>query len=234
MNIKCIIVDDEYLAVRVLKEYALKTEALTVVETFTDSQKALQFLQTNNIDLLLLDIQMPYLNGFELLKQLEQPPLVIFTTARHDFAVKAYELDVLDYLVKPMSFDRFQKAINKATEYLQLREMKSQQKPEEKKHLIIKADYRILKLQIEDILYIEGLNEYVKIHTTEKAHITLAALKELEKNLPHDQFIRIHKSYIIAFSTISEFTSNSVKLKNGKEFSIGRSYKNNFISRMKK
>ncbi|MEO7992736.1 MAG: response regulator, partial [Chryseolinea sp.] len=150
MNLSCIIIDDEYLAIKVLEEYSSKIDELSILKTFTDPKEALLFLQQTKVDLLFLDIQMPYLDGFELLKQLPSPPLIIFTTARHDFAVKAFELDVLDYLVKPISSERFEKAVGKADEYLQLL---AGRKSEKKNYIMVRADYQITKISVEDILF---------------------------------------------------------------------------------
>jgi len=232
MNLSCVIVDDEYLAIRVLEEYARQKGDLTIKATFIKSQEALEFLQSNKVDLLFLDIQMPQLDGFELLKQLPEPPMVIFTTARHDYAVKAFELEVLDYLVKPIPFDRFEKALKRAEEYSQFKNaVIINEKPVD--YLMIKADYRIHKIQLDQIEYIEGLGEYIKIHTPEKIYITLLALKDLIEHLPSEQFIRIHKSYIIPVSRILSYSRNEVKLIKGKDLPVGRAYKDAFIERLK-
>jgi DNA-binding LytR/AlgR family response regulator len=176
---------------------------------------------------------MPYLSGFDLVKTLPQETMVIFTTARHDFAVQAYELDVLDYLVKPISQERFEKAIQKAVEFKQYRTVWNEQKNAARNFLMIKSDYRIIKLLFDDIEYIEGLSEYVKIYSGEKTYTTLAALKSLESELPADKFIRIHKSYIVALSAIDQFNSKTIQLHNGKELPIGRSYKDQFLQKIK-
>jgi DNA-binding LytR/AlgR family response regulator len=233
MSVSCIIVDDEYLAIKVLSAYASGISTLQVLKTFTDSRAAVAFIQQQPVDLILLDIQMPYLSGFDLVKALPQEAMVIFTTARHDFAVQAYELDVLDYLVKPISQERFEKAIQKALEFKQYRTVWNEQKTAARNFLMIKSDYRIIKLLFDDIEYIEGLSEYVKIYGREKTHTTLAALKSLESELPADKFIRVHKSYIVALSAIDQFNSRTIQLHNGKELPIGRSYKDPFLQKMK-
>lgn len=233
MSISCIIVDDEYLAIKVLEEHAAAIPNLQVTKTFTDSRQAITFIQQQPVDLILLDIQMPYLTGFDLVKALPRETMVIFTTARHDFAVQAYELDVLDYLVKPVSQERFEKAIQKALEFKQYRTIWNEQKNAVRNFLMIKSDYRIIKLLFEDIEYIEGLSEYVRIYAPEKTYTTLAALKSLEGELPADKFIRIHKSYIVALSAIDQFNSRAVQLHNGKELPVGRSYKDQFMQKMK-
>ena len=146
MSISCIIVDDEYLAIKVLSAYASGIPGLQVLKTFTDPRTAATFIQQQPVDLILLDIQMPYLSGFDLVKTLPKEAMVIFTTARHEFAIQAYELDVLDYLVKPISQDRFEKAIQKALEFKQYRTVWNEQKNVGKNFLMIKSDYRIIKL----------------------------------------------------------------------------------------
>ncbi|OQP66834.1 hypothetical protein A3860_00235 [Niastella vici] len=233
MSISCIIVDDEYLAIKVLSAYASNIPALQVIKTFTDSRAAVDFIQQQPVDLILLDIQMPYVSGFDLVKAVPAETMVIFTTARHDYAVQAYELDVLDYLVKPIAQERFEKAIQKALEYRQYRKVWNEQQQAARNFLMIKADYRIVKLLFEEIEYIEGLNEYVKIYSRERTYTTLAALKALEGELPAGKFIRIHKSYIVALSAIDQFNSKTIQLHNGKELPVGRSYKDNFMGKMK-
>ena len=220
-----VIIDDEYLAIKVLEEYALQMEQLSVEKTFTRPEEALEYLKENRVDVILLDIQMPRLNGFELLGKIADPPLVIFTTARHDYAVQAFELDVLDYLVKPISFDRFQKAIARAEEYLSF----LQGTPGKSNFLMIRADHRIHKVMTEDIEYIEGLGEYVKLFTVEKMLITYAAMKDLVAQLPPNDFIRIHKSYIVSVSKVASFTRQTVTMRNNKELPIGRLYKQNVM-----
>jgi DNA-binding LytR/AlgR family response regulator len=233
MSISCIIVDDEYLAIKVLQEYAAAVPGLKVLNSFTDSRAAVAFIQQHAVDLVLLDIQMPYVTGFDLVKQLPPKTMVVFTTARHDYAVQAYELDVLDYLVKPIAKERFEKAIQKAAEYAQYRSLQQEQQSITKNCLMIKSDYRIIKLLFEEIEYIEGLSEYVKIYTRDRSYTTLAALKALETELPAAQFIRIHKSYIVALPAIQHFNSRAVQLLNGKDLPVGRLYKETFMQKMK-
>ncbi len=229
MSLTCVIVDDEYLAIKILQEYALKMDGLKVEISFTRPQEALDYLSGHSVDLLFLDVQMPKLSGFELLKKLPAPPMVVFTTARHDHAVQAFDLDVLDYLVKPISFERFEKAVKKAEEYSQFKKLRTQRKDSPQNYLMIKADYRIHKIITEQIEFIEGLSEYVKIHTPQRTFIPLIALKELMDQLPANQFVRIHKSYIVPLAHIVSFNHQTVQLKNGKALPIGRSYKSSFL-----
>ncbi|NJM25365.1 MAG: response regulator transcription factor [Bacteroidia bacterium] len=175
MILKAVIVDDEYLAIRVLEEYAMRSANLSVVKTFTNPKEAVDFLASAAVDVLFLDIQMPYLSGFDLLARLDNPPLVVFTTARHDYAVQAFELDVLDYLVKPIAYERFQKAIERAVEYFNYRQPHALAMD----HIIVRADHRIQKIMIADILYLEGLSEYTRIHTKAKVFIVMVDLNAI-------------------------------------------------------
>lgn len=221
-----VIVDDEYLAIAVLQEYASRMPALTVPQTFENPKDALVYLQQHPVDLLLLDIQMPYLTGFDLLQKLPEPPLVIFTTARHEYAVQAYELDVLDYLVKPIAFERFEKAIHRAMEYKEYRQQRREAAgPVASDHIMIRADHRIHKINLQDILFIEGLSEYVKIYTTGKMYITYAALKDLVAELPEQGFVRTHKSFIVHRAALKSFNSQKIFLVNDQVVPIGRAYK---------
>jgi two-component system response regulator LytT len=227
----CMIVDDEYLAIKILEDYASRIPALTVERTFTKPQEALSYLIKKPAELLFLDIQMPQFNGFELLKKLTELPMIVFTTARHDYAVHAFDLDVLDYLVKPISFERFEKAVKKAAEYKRFKTLSARQSANEN-YLMIKADHRIHKIMTDQVEYIEGLGEYVKIHTPGKTFITLAALKDLYSQLPPDQFVRVHKSFIVSISSIASFNHQQVCLKSGDMLPVGRLYKADFLKKM--
>lgn len=233
MKLSCIIIDDEYLAIKLLEEYTNRHERITLQQTFKDPRLALQHLREKGADLLLLDIQMPFLNGFELLSQLTDPPLVVFTTARHDFAVQAFELDVVDYLVKPIAWERFDKAINRAAEFQEYRRIMAGKEQNNKNYLMVRSGYRIVRIDHASILFIEGLNEYVKVYTSDKVHVTLAALKDLSETLPANDFVRIHKSYIVSIPHIVSWTTQSVTLKSNKQLPIGRVYKEGFLSRLK-
>lgn len=230
MTMKCVIIDDEYLAIKVLEQYAERIDGLTVVKTFKDPSEALIYLQQNETDLLLLDIQMPHLTGFDLLKQLEHPPMVIFTTARHDHAIQAFELDILDYLVKPIAFTRFEKAIARAVEYQEYLRFKD---PSPAAYIMIRADHRIHKIMLHEITYMEGLSEYVKVHTEGRLYITHGTLKDLLEKLPDADFVRIHKSYIISKKHIASYNKQEVQMNNGKDLPVGRAYKDSFTEAMK-
>ncbi len=226
MTINCIIVDDEQLARKLLQEYIDKIPQLTLVTQCKNPIEAMDALHRDSVDLLFLDIQMPELTGIEFLKTLQKKPAVIFTTAYSEYALQGYELDVIDYLVKPFSFERFVKAVNKAMEYLQLKAQNPQTTTPEatKNYINVHADHKIYKLRLDDIEYIEGLKEYVSYYTREKRIIALESLKYLEESLPKDQFIRVHKSYIVPINKIKSLDGNQVDLGH-KKIPIGRSYK---------
>ncbi|ADQ78614.1 two component transcriptional regulator, LytTR family [Paludibacter propionicigenes WB4] len=233
MILSCVIVDDEYLAIKVLEDYVSRTENLQLVRAFKRPEEALVFLQSNPVDLLFLDIQMPELDGFSLLAKLDNPPLVIFTTARPDYAVKAYELNVLDYLVKPISPGRFQLATQKALDFTNYRRLAETHQQPEVDYLMINADHLVNKIMHQDIIYIEGLGEYIKFHTHSKVYITLMSLKSLQDILPNKLFARIHKSFIVNKTFVVSFNHQQVQLSNGKAIPLGRIYKQEFLEEMK-
>lgn len=224
MILTCVIVDDEYLAIKILEDYVKHNDQLHLLRTFRYPKEALQYLQQHHTDLLFLDIQMPEMDGFGVLSQLENPPMVIFTTARPDYAVRAYELSVLDYLLKPISVPRFEKAVQKAVEYAGYSKLTSTDS--EPDYMMINADFQVHKIRFSDILLIEGLSEYVKIHCLSgKSYITLASLKSMEIKLEKFAFKRIHKSFIINKNHIKSFTHSDITLINEKIIPIGRVFR---------
>lgn len=233
MNLTCIAIDDEYLALQVLREYSKQLPFISLAGEFTNPVEALAFLESNVIDVILLDIQMPFLDGFQVMERLRKPPMIIFTTARHDFAVKAYEMDVLDYLVKPIAFERFKKAIEKAIQFKSVMFAKGDDKKLLNDALFFRADFQIQKVTLTQIDYLEGLGEYVKVHTSAKTHITLGPMKELMRQLPEDQFVQIHKSYVVRLLAINSYTHRQVKL-GQVELPLGRIYKKLFLYNMQK
>ncbi len=232
MKMKTVIVDDEFPAIQLIRSYCQKIDDIEVVESFTKAEASLYYLQNHTVDLLLLDIQMPLINGIEVLKKLNEKPICIFITANPEYALNAFELEVIDYLLKPVSFKRFEKAIEKAIEYHQYK--KTMAKVSEKKFLMVKADYKITKISIDDILWIEGSGEYIKIIAVEKTFLILDSLTNYIENLLPNGFVRIHKSYIMPVSKIVHFSSTTVTHQNQKEFTIGRSYKNDAMKILKK
>jgi DNA-binding LytR/AlgR family response regulator len=223
-RMKCIIVDDEHLALVLLEEYIRKIPQLELVASCANSMEAMEAMQVHEVDLLFLDIQMPDLRGTDLVRTLIKRPLIIFTTAYAAYAVESYELQAVDYLLKPIEFERFLQATNKASEQLRLRLNTHNAFREKDSFLLVKADHATHKIFHQHILYIEGLQEYVVIHTTTgKKIITLMALTRLEEALPND-FLRIHRSYIVRIDKVNSLYGNQVVIGDVK-IPIGKSYK---------
>lgn len=211
MRIKCIIIDDEPLARKGLKEYIADVDFLELAGEYDTALKATSVLSGNAVQLLFLDIQMPKITGLEFFKTLQQPPPVIFTTAYPQYALEGFEVNALDYLVKPISFERFLKAAMKAKEYYEVREQNNEVKrTAAADYFFIKSDNKLVKLFFEDILFAEALQNYVIIYTKDKKFITYLTFKAVEEYLPADRFIRTHKSYIIAASKIDNIEANDI------------------------
>lgn len=227
--INCVAVDDEPLALEVLKIYISKIPELNLIASFIDPIEALEYLQKNSIQLLFLDVLMPRLNGFQLVQALLIKPQVIFTTAHNGYAVEAFDIDAVDYLLKPFNFLRFQTAVNKASS----RHRAKEKEDISSQHLHIHSDYKILKLAFNEILYIEALDDYVKVHTLTQSFITLLSMKKILDKLPSTEFIRIHRSYIIAKDRISFLQYRKIGLVNNIELPIGDTYRK-AISDLKK
>ena len=223
MNIKCLIVDDEPLAINVIKNYLQKIEDVELIDTFDNAIDGLNFLNNHNVDVLFLDINMPVLDGLDFIKSLEKPPLTIITSAHHEFAIDTYELDVLDYLIKPIEFPRFMKAINKVNRRLGINK-DSQSNTKEREYIFLKVDKKKLKkIFLDEILIIEALKDYLKINTTTEKYIIHNTLSSFTEQLPSRNFIRIHRSYTIAIDKIDTVEGNSVVI-DGLRYVIGRSY----------
>ncbi|MBP0902957.1 LytR/AlgR family response regulator transcription factor [Mariniflexile gromovii] len=223
MKIKCLIVDDEPLAINVIKNYLEQIEDFEVISTFTNAIDSLNFLKTNNVDVIFLDINMPVLDGINFIKSLENPPLIIITSAYEDFALETYELDVLDYLVKPIELPRFMKALNKINRRLENNKVLSET-TKERPYLFVKIDKKKMKkIFLDEILAIESLKDYLKISTTTGKYIIHSTLSDFTNLLPSRDFIRIHRSYTIAIGKIDAVEGNSLEIE-GLRYVIGRSY----------
>lgn len=229
MKTKCIIIDNEPLARDLIRNHISKLESFEIVAECGDAMKALQELRDQKVDLMFMDIQMPQITGIEFLKILKNPPKVIITTAYREYALDSFEHDVVDYLLKPITFERFLKSVNKyyqsSQDETQVLASVSEVIQSEEAFIYVKENKRVLKVNLNEILYIEGLSEYVQIYTDTKKIITKTSLTKLEEKLPNDGFLRIHKSFIVSVSRIEAFTSNTIEVP-GKEIPIGRSYKN--------
>ncbi len=228
MKTRCLIVDDEPLARELIKGYVAKLENFEIVAECSDAMKALNILRAKPVDLMFMDIQMPQITGIEFLKTLKHAPKVIVTTAYREYALDGFELDVVDYLLKPITFERFLKSVNKY--YLMFQDdvqlvASQSDKGIDEAFIYVKENKKVVKIYLSEIKYIEGLSEYVQIHTDKRKVIVKTSLTQMEEKLPGEQFLRIHKSYIISVSKIEAFTANTIEIQN-KELPIGRSYKN--------
>lgn len=213
MNIRCIIIDDEPLARKGLKEYIADTGFLELVAEFDNALKATDLLKKGEVQLLFLDIQMPKITGLDFFKTLQQAPPVIFTTAYPQYALEGFEVNALDYLVKPVSFERFFKAAMKAREYYEVREKNAIGiTAAEPDYFFIKADNKLVRLFFADILFAEALQNYVIIHTRDKKYITYLTFKAVEDYLPPASFIKTHKSYLVAASKIDSIEGNDIRI----------------------
>jgi DNA-binding LytR/AlgR family response regulator len=217
--INCIAIDDEPLALHLIREYASKINFLNLQETFTDTDEAKAWLQENEVDLLFLDIQMPDINGIQFYKSLTKKPQVIFTTAYSEYAVEGFNVDAIDYLLKPFEYDRFLKSVYKAKEYLEFLSNQELQMAS----IFIKVDYQLMKINLKEIELIEGLDDYIRIYVKPKPVLALMTLKSIQEKLPSQEFVRVHRSYIVPVSKIESFGRNKVKI-NGREIPIGSSY----------
>ncbi|MCZ2102464.1 MAG: LytTR family DNA-binding domain-containing protein [Chitinophagales bacterium] len=233
--IRVIIVDDEPLAQEIIETYVQQMPNLELVAICNNALEANEILKTESIDLMFLDIQMPQLSGIEFLKTLSHPPKVIFTTAHADYAIQGFELDAVDYLLKPISFERFFKAVNKASSLVAPRKQSETENGNGDSNdafIFVKADKKLVKINFEDILYIEGLKDYVIIRQETGRVITLQTMKSLEDKLPITKFKRIHRSYIVNIKRITAILGNMVELiESGKvkQLPIGKNYRDELM-----
>ncbi len=216
---RCIAIDDEPLALKLIAEYASRISFLSLEKTFTNPDEAKAWMQQNETELLFLDIQMPDINGMQFYKALTKKPPVIFTTAYSEYAVDGFNADAVDYLLKPFEYDRFLKAAFKAKEYLEFLSNQDLQMAS----IFVKVDYQLMKINLKDIDLIEGLDDYIRIHIKPKPVLTLMTLKSLQEKLPSHEFVRIHRSYIVPAGKIESFGKSKVKVA-GKEIPVGSSY----------
>ena len=226
MTVNCLIIDDEPLAINVIKNHIKEIDNLNVINTFNSAIDALSFMKSNNVDLLFLDINMPLLDGLDFIKSLDKKPMIIITTAYSEYAIKTYELEVLDYLVKPISFPRFLKAVNRAFKKFNS-SLTSNLNIAKRTHIFIKVDKKKMKkIYLDEILVIESLRDYLKITTQTNKYIIHSTLSNFTSLLPESNFIRIHRSYTIAIDKIDTVEGNSVEIE-GIRYVIGRSYLEN-------
>lgn len=233
---KCLIIDDEPLAIRLLSDYVAKTDGLTLLQSFTDPIQALRFAEQQRPDLIFLDIQMPELTGIQFMKIANGKYPIILTTAYDQYALDSYEFDVIDYLLKPFSLERFTTAADKAIRRLSPTHVAEQRKPQTgtamaADYIFVKSDYKTLKIDLTDIYFLEGLGDYVAIHLEDRKILTLENMKHFEAILPGQHFIRVHKSFLVAINKINFIERNRIVIKD-RRLPIGATYKDAFWERI--
>ncbi len=223
ISYSCIAIDDEFPATQLIESFINKIPDIQLIKSFSNPTEALEFINSNEIDIIFLDIQMPQLNGIDFIQSLRRKHKIILTTAYDQYAIEGFNLEVVDYLLKPFSYQRFAQAVNKAVKQIELeKEKKSESTVPD--FISVKADYKWHKIYLSDIDYIEGLKAYLSIFVKGKRTIVLDSLKNYEEKLPKDQFIRVHKSYIVPFNKIKSMDGNMLLL-GEKQIPIGKSYK---------
>ena len=228
MKIKAIAIDDELPALKIIENFCGKVDCIQLEKAFHRPVEALRYIEKFPIDLLFLDINMPSLTGLELYKAVQQNTMAIFTTAYSEHAVEGFNLNAVDYLLKPFTFERFQQAVNKANDYYTFLHQKQHS---EQQDIFIRAEYSLLKVKITNILYIEGLGDYLKVFINEqKPIITRMTMKSIMGKLPGMEFIRVHRSFIVPFSKISQVRNKMIYIE-GKEIPLGSSYEEEFNKR---
>lgn len=221
MAIKCIIIDDEELAIHVVEEYLKNFEDIEVIGIYTNPLNAIELIESKTVDLVFIDIRMPQINGLEFIEILNYKPEIVITTAYREYAVKSYEINVLDYLIKPFPFTRFLKTINKVYQKInnKVEGMIMQQEP----HIFIKANKKLVKVKLNDIMYIESLKDYIKVVTKLESYIVHKTLTSITEELSGDLFLRIHRSFTISINKVIAIDGNQIELQN-KKIPIGRNY----------
>jgi DNA-binding LytR/AlgR family response regulator len=231
-RIKCIVVDDEPIARQYLSDYIAKMSQLELLAVFSSAKNAWEIIGSGAVELVFLDIQMPGLTGIEFIRTLQKKPAIILTTAYSEYALEGYELDVADYLLKPISFDRFAKAVNKVAKRLEKQvgnisiglSPADENETTTRDFIFVKSGYKSVKVNISDILYVEGMKEYVVIHTKDKKFTKLDRMKNMENFLKEKGFIRVHKSYIVSVKNIDAVFGNTIEI-NQKQLPLGRSFR---------
>jgi len=228
----CVIIDDEPMARQGLKDYINQIEMINCIGDYSNPLDALPLIKSGKVDIMFIDIEMPSINGLDFVASLEHKPMVVFTTAYADYALKGFELDAADYLLKPITLDRFLKTIDKVVNRLNQKAAGKPNKDGSSNYLIIKTDKKYVKLNYDDVLFIEGLKDYVKIHTAKERFLALVNLKNIEMQLPADIFIRVHRSFIVSINKIKEVDGNMINMHDGQQIAIGKEYKDAFFEKM--
>lgn len=236
MKIRCIAIDDEPLALQQISSYIDKTPFLEKVALCQSAFDAMEIIENEEVHLLFVDINMPDLNGMDFVKSLTNKLQIIFTTAYSEYAIEGFQVDAIDYLLKPISYNSFLKAVNKAKNWFELTNLKSNQSADiEKEELFVKSDYKIVRVLINDIWYIESANEYIKIYINEKDSITtLMRLKNFEEQLPEKKFMRIHRSFIVNLDKITAIDRNRIYINQKTVIPVGEQYRETFQNYLEK
>ena len=239
MNINCIAIDDEPLALDIIKDYCSRIPFLNLLRTFDNAVESIKFIHDNKVDIMFLDIQMEELTGLQLLNALKTRPFVILTTAYDNYAIQGFELDVLDYMLKPISFERFLKGVNRASERI-MPEMRGSTKqeiqppdPAEESFFFVKTETRIEKVDASEVLYVEGMGDYWRIVTRNKRIMTLMNAKRIEEMLREPQFCRVHKSFFVAIDKINSIERNRIKIAD-QLIPVSDTYRSNFFALIEK
>jgi len=218
-KLRCVVLDDEPIGREIIENFVKEIPFLKLIDSFGDSVEGLLFLQNNQVDIIFSDIQMPKINGLDLVKTLENPPVIIFITAHRDFALDGFETGAMDYLVKPVRFDRFLKAVNKAKDYINLKQNSTVHQVNSDR-IFIKSDGKLTKILLDEILYVEAQGDYLKIVINNESYTTLATLKSMDEVLTLSKFFRVQRSFIVNLEAIRSLNGNMVELINGKNISI--------------
>lgn len=230
-KLNCLIVDDEPLARQVLREYVADVDFLMLAGEAENPVAANNLLGGNQIDLIFLDVQMPKMSGLEFLKNVQPAALTVITTAFPEYALQGFEFDALDYLLKPIGFDRFLKAVNKARDFHRLKKFSGQPNETAAEFFFVKCEQKIEKINLADVLYVEGMSNYVVIHTPERRYIAYLTFKGIAEKLPQDQFVRVHKSYLVALRAITSLDADEVKLAQ-KRLPISKHYRAHVLEKI--
>lgn len=229
MKIKCIAIDDEPLALKQINSYIEKTPFLETVCLCHSAQEALDFLEKNDVDLMFVDINMPDINGMDFVKSLDVKPQIIFTTAYSEYAVEGFKVDAIDYILKPISYPVFLKSVNKAKTWFELNQQQKETVQTTQDCLFVKSEYKLIRILLAEIKYIESANEYIQIHlVNEKPVTTLIRLKSMEEQLPKEKFMRVHRSFIVNLDQVKVIERNRILFDNKVYIPIGEQYKDNF------
>lgn len=229
MSINCIVIDDELPAIQQMEDYISRVPFLKLLKSFNNAIEPITFLQNNAVDVIFLDIEMEGFTGLQLIKTLQIKPKIILTTAYDQYAIKAFDLNVSDYLLKPISFERFIQSIDKVFDFFSNDKQIESQGPQYKRdYFFVKTEFRMQRIDFDDILYVEGMKEYLRIHTTTERIMTLQSFKNLEEALPSSNFIRVHKSYLVAINKIKSVERNRISIADTL-IPISDTYKESFL-----